>query len=113
MTGAENTTSKAIGDVEVESAWPEAWLIVTVGVDGGAAIWKVIELSNEVDAALPRCGSATAVVAFAGIDTVSLPFWVIPEIVICCCVLSIGSVPVKCGSNGAPGTWLAPTSLDV
>src|SRR6187200_2094578 len=73
-TGSLNTTLKRIGDALVGSAWPEAWLIVTVGT----MLSNVTVLSTLVDAWLGLF--AASIAAPAGMLTTILPGAVIPLI---------------------------------
>ena len=67
-----NTTVKLIGLVLVGSAWPPAWLMVTVG----PVTSHVTVLSVEVDAVLPL--PAASVAAPAAIEAMTVPDVVIP-----------------------------------
>ena len=51
LTASLNTAVKLIGEAEVGSAWPAAWLIVTVGAVVSGAV-KVTVLSVLVEAVL-------------------------------------------------------------
>ena len=75
VTGSLKTTVKLIGDVEVGSAWPAAWSMVTVGDTAGA--FQVTELSVLVDAALPVTFTVP-VATPAPIFAITVPLVVIP-----------------------------------
>ena len=71
-TDSLKTTVKLIGDAFVGSAWPRAWLIVTVG----AVTSQVTVLSVEVEAVLPL--PAASVATPAAIDAMTVPLVVMP-----------------------------------
>src|SRR5688500_9922043 len=73
LTVSLNTTVKLIGDVLVGSAWPAAWLIVTVG----AAPSYVTVLSVLMDTVFPL--PAASVALSAAIDAITVPSPVIPD----------------------------------
>ena len=71
VTGSLKTTVKLIGEVPVGSAWPTAWLIVTVG----AVTSHVTVLSVLVDAAF---GWPPLVATPAASEAITVPLVVIP-----------------------------------
>src|SRR5437867_4052326 len=76
LTGLLNTAVKLIGELLVGSAWPAAWLIVTVGgvVSGGV---KLTLLSVVVVAGLAVFAASGA--ARAGVLVITVPGVVMPE----------------------------------
>ena len=72
VTASLNTTVKLIGLALVGSAWPPAWLIVTVG----GTLSQVTVLSVDVEAALLLPARSTA--TLAGTVAITVPGPVMP-----------------------------------
>src|SRR5439155_474260 len=75
LTGSLNTAVKLIGEALVGSAWPAAWLIVTVGgvVSGGV---KLTLLSVLVEAVLRLPAASCAIPA--EIEAITVPALLMP-----------------------------------
>ena len=72
VTASLKTTVKLMGLALVGSAWPPAWLMVTVG----AVTSQVTELSVEVEAALGLVSASLATPA--GMVAITVPLVVMP-----------------------------------